>query len=49
MTTYLEPDILEYKVRWALGNITRNKASEDDGISAELSVQYSRSVISYSL
>ena len=36
MTTYLEPDILEYKVRWALGNITMNKASEDDGIPAEL-------------
>ena len=25
--TYLEPDILECKVKWALGSITRNKAS----------------------
>ena len=49
MTTYLEPGILEYKVRWALGNITMNKASEDDGIAAELSVQFSHSVVSNSL
>ena len=28
MITYLEPDILECKVKWALGNITTNKASE---------------------
>ena len=26
--TYLEPDILEYEVKWALGSITTNKASE---------------------
>ena len=26
--TQLEPDILECKVKWALGNITTNKASE---------------------
>ena len=26
--THLEPDILEYKVKWALGSITKNKASE---------------------
>ena len=25
--TYLEPDMLECKVKWALGNITTNKAS----------------------
>ena len=25
--THLEPDILECEVKWALGNITRNKAS----------------------
>ena len=25
--TYLDPDILEYEVQWALGSITRNKAS----------------------
>ena len=34
--TYLEPDILEYEVKWALGSINTNKASEDDGIPAEL-------------
>ena len=36
MITYLEPDILESEVKWALGNITTNKASGGDGISAEL-------------
>ena len=30
--TYLETDILECEVKWALGNITTNKASGDDGI-----------------
>ena len=34
--TYLEPDILECKVKWALGSITTNKASGDDGIPVEL-------------
>ena len=34
--THLEPDILECKVKWALGSITMNKASESDGIPAEL-------------
>ena len=34
--THLEPDILEYKVKWALGNITTNKASRGDGIPVEL-------------
>ena len=29
--THLEPDILECKVRWALGSITANKASGGDG------------------
>ena len=33
--THLEPDILECKVKWALGSITTNKASEGDGIPAE--------------
>ena len=33
--THLEPDILEYEVKWALGSITTNKASGSDGISAE--------------
>ena len=34
--TLLEPDILECKVKWALGSITMNKASGSDGIPAEL-------------
>ena len=34
--TDLEPDILEYEVKRALGNITRNKASGGDGIPVEL-------------
>ena len=34
--THLEPDILECKVKWALGSITMNKASGGDGIPAEL-------------
>ena len=32
MNTHLEPDILECEVKWALGSITMNKASGDDGI-----------------
>ena len=36
MITHLEPDILECEVKWALGSITRNKASGGDGIPAEL-------------
>ena len=34
--TYLEPDILECEVKWALGSITTNKASGCDGIPVEL-------------
>ena len=34
--THLEPDILECEVKWALGNITMNKASGGDGIPVEL-------------
>ena len=34
--THLEPDILEWKVKWALGSITMNKASGSDGIPVEL-------------
>ena len=34
--TGLEPDILECEVKWALGSITTNKASGDDGIPVEL-------------
>ena len=36
MITHLEPDILECKVKWALGSTTMNKASGGDGISVEL-------------
>ena len=36
VTTHLEPDILECEVKWALGNITMNKASGGDGIPVEL-------------
>ena len=34
--TGLEPDILECKVKWALGSITKNKASGGDEIPVEL-------------
>ena len=34
--TYLEPDILECEVKWALRSLTMNKASEGDEIPAEL-------------
>ena len=36
MVTHLEPDILEREVKWALGSITRNKASGGEGIPVEL-------------
>ena len=36
MITYLEPDILECEVKWALGSITTKKASGGDGIPVEL-------------
>ena len=36
MITHLEPDILECEVKWALGSITMNKVSGDDGIPTEL-------------
>ena len=32
VVTHLEPDILEYEVKWALGSITTNKASEGNEI-----------------
>ena len=32
LISHLEPDILECKVKWALGNIPMNKASGGDGI-----------------
>ena len=34
--THVEPDILEYEVKWALGSITTNKVSGCDGILAEV-------------
>ena len=34
--THLDPDILETKVKWALGRITTKKASGGDGIPVEL-------------
>ena len=34
--THLEPDILEFEVKWALGSITTKKATGGDGVSAEL-------------
>ena len=34
--THLEPDILEWQVKWALGSISTNKASRGDGIPCEL-------------
>ena len=36
MISHLEPDILECKVKWALGSFTMNKGSRGDGIPAEL-------------
>ena len=34
--THLEPDILEFEIKWALGGITTNKASGSYGIPVEL-------------
>ena len=36
VVTHLESDILECEVKWALGNIAKNKASRSDGIPVEL-------------
>ena len=36
MITHLEPDILEWEFKWALGSITTNKASGGDKIPVEL-------------
>ena len=33
--THLEPDILQYEVKWALGNIATDKTSRGNGIPAE--------------
>ena len=34
--THLEPDMLEWEVKWTLGSITMNKASGSDGTLVEL-------------
>ena len=36
VTTHLEPDVQECKVKWALESTTTNKASGGDGIPVEL-------------
>ena len=36
VVTHLEPDILEYEVKWTLGSITTNKTTGGDGILVEL-------------
>ena len=36
VNTYLQPDILECEVKWALESITMNKASGGDGVPAEV-------------
>ena len=36
MISHLEPDILEWEVKWALESITMNKVSGSDGIPVEL-------------
>ena len=36
MITHLEPDILEFEVKWALGSIIMNKARRGDGIPVKL-------------
>ena len=36
MNIHLEPDVLECEVKWTLGSILKNKASEGDGIPVEL-------------
>ena len=36
VVTHLEPDILKCEVKWALGSITKKKASGGDGIPVEL-------------
>ena len=36
MVTDLEPDILEWEIKWALGSLTTNKASRGDETPVEL-------------
>ena len=35
VVTYIQPDILECEVKWALGSVTTNKANGGDEIPAE--------------
>ena len=42
--THLEPDILECKVKWALGSIATNKASGGDGIPAAAAAAAAKSL-----
>ena len=44
LITHLEPDILEYEVKWALGSITMNKASRGDGIQLSHAVKVLHSI-----
>ena len=43
VVTNLEPDILECKIKWALGSITTNKASGGDGMMCHLCFQCCKS------
>ena len=43
--TYLEPDILECEVKWALGSITTKKASGGDEIPVELFQNFKDDVV----
>ena len=36
VVTHLDPDILEWELKWALRSVTMNKLSEGDGIPGEL-------------
>ena len=36
VSSFTEPDILEWEIKWVLGSITMNKASGGDGIPIEL-------------
>ena len=43
MITHLEPDILEFEVKWALGSITMNKASGGIPVVMEFQLSYFKS------
>ena len=48
VVTYLELDILECEVKWALGSITTNKATGSDRIPVELSQMIKRKILEIS-